>query len=98
MRFRRYRLRIHAVRHMLEEGFEEQHIVQALTDRKRKILEDYPEQQSCLILGTCAIGPRTRAHLHVVCDLSSEESVDIVTAYLPQSPWWVTPSRRGQRR
>jgi hypothetical protein len=36
--------------------------------------------------------------LHVVCDLSDEEVLDIVTAYIPQPPWWVTPSRRGQRR
>jgi hypothetical protein len=100
-RFRRYRLRLHAVRHMLEEGFDEGNIIEVLTGRGRKILEEYPEQQrclGCLALGSCAIGRNTRIHLHVVCDLSDEEVLDIVTAYIPQPPWWVTPSRRGQRR
>ena len=96
--FGQYRVRFHAVRHMVEEGFEERNIIEVLTGRGRKILEEYPEQQRCLVLGSCAIGRRTRLHLHVVCDLSDEDLLDIVTAYIPQPPWWVTPSRRGQRR
>jgi hypothetical protein len=32
-RFGRYRVRIHAVRHMLEEGFDERDIIEALTGR-----------------------------------------------------------------
>ena len=52
-----------------------------LTGRGRKILEEYPEQQRCLVLGSCAIGRRTRLHLHVVCDLSDEEVLDIVTVF-----------------
>jgi hypothetical protein len=50
-RFGRYRVRIHAVRHMLEEGFDERDLIAALTGRGRKILEEYPEQNRCLILG-----------------------------------------------
>ena len=34
--------------------------------------------------------------LHVVCDYSNDEVVDIVTAYIPPKPWWETPSRRGR--
>ena len=97
-RFRRYRLRLHAVRHMLEEGFEENHIIEALTGRGNRVLEYYPDQQRCLVLGTCAIGPKTRLHLHVVCDYSNPEVLDIVTAYVPQLPWWVSPTRRGKKR
>jgi hypothetical protein len=97
-RFGRYRLRLHAVRHMLEEGFDEGNIIEVLTGRGRRILEEYPEQHRCLVLGSCVIGAKRHIHLHVVCDLSDEEVLDIVTAYLPQLPWWVTPSRRGQRR
>lgn len=97
-RFGRYRLRLHAVGHMLEEGFDERNIIEVLTGHGRKILEEYPEQRRCLVLGSCAIGRKARIHLHVVCDLSDEEVLDIVTAYIPQPPWWVTPSRRGQRR
>ena len=96
--FGRYRVRLHAVRHMVEEGFDERNIIEVLTERGRKIIEEYPEQQRYLVLGSCAIGRRTRLHLHVVCDLSDEEVLDVVTAYISQPPWWVTPSRRGQRR
>ena len=34
--------------------------------------------------------------LHIVYDYSNDEVVDIVTAYIPQKPWWETPSRRGR--
>ena len=91
-------MRVHAVRHMVEEGFEERNIIEVLTGRGGKILEEYPEQHRCLVLGSYAMGKKSRIHLHVVCDLSDEEVLDIVTAYIPQAPWWVTPSRRGQRR
>jgi hypothetical protein len=80
----------------LKEGFEERQIIEALTGRDRRILEHYPDQERCLVMGTCAIGRGTR--LHVVCDYSDTEVLDIVTAYVPQAPWWVTPSRRGQKR
>lgn len=39
---RRYRVRIHAVRHMIEEGFGEGDIVEVITGRS-KILENYPD-------------------------------------------------------
>lgn len=37
-----------------------------------------------------------RTPLHIVCDYSHKRHVDIVTAYLPQKPWWVTPRKRGR--
>ena len=39
----KYRIRIHTVRHMVEEGFTEQDIVAAIGGKSR-ILEDYPEE------------------------------------------------------
>lgn len=48
----RYRLRLHAVRHMIEEGFDEGNIIEALTGHGRKILEEYPDQHRCLVLGS----------------------------------------------
>ena len=93
---RRYRVRLHAVRHMIEEGFGEQDILEAVSG-KSKILEDYTDESRCLILGYFRLGQKTRSPLHVVCDYSQETVVDIVTAYIPQRPWWISPTRRGKR-
>ena len=94
---KQYRVRIHAVRHMIEEGFGEADVIQAMAGRSR-ILELYPDDERCLILGYFAFSERVRSPLHVVCDYSNSELVDIVTAYLPQKPWWVTPTKRGKKR
>jgi hypothetical protein len=40
---RKYRVRLHAVRHMIEEGFSEENIIEALIG-KSKILEDYQDE------------------------------------------------------
>ena len=52
VRFGRYRLRLHATRHMIEEGFDEGNIIAVLTSRGCRILEEYGEQHRCLIVGT----------------------------------------------
>ena len=94
----RYRLRLQAVRHMLEEGFDEGNIIEALTGSASEILEEYSEQQRCLVLGSHTVSARTWDFLHAVCDYSDPEVLDIVTTYIPQRPWWETPTRRGRRR
>jgi hypothetical protein len=91
---KRYRIRIHAVRHMIEEGFDEENLLEALSG-KSCILEDYPAEMRCLVLGYFASGADTRIPLHVVCDYSDRRQIDIVTAYIPQKPWWATPRERG---
>jgi len=91
-----YRVRIHAVRHMIEEGFSEEEIVSALTG-KSKVIEHYHDESRCLVLGHFGSGG-ARSPLHVVCDYSLKGLVDIITAYIPQKPWWVTPTRRGGLR
>ncbi|HTS70069.1 MAG TPA: hypothetical protein VMO17_13895 [Terriglobia bacterium] len=40
-------------------------------------------------------GEKVSQPLHVVCDYSDSNVLDIVTAYIPQKPWWTTPSKRG---
>ena len=92
---KRYRIRIHAVRHMIEEGFDEDNLLEAMAGRSR-VLEDYPSERRCLILGYFTMEGKARAPLHVVCDYSSPKLVDIVTAYFPQKPWWISPSQRGR--
>ena len=92
---RRFRVRIHAARHLIEEGFTEQNILDAVLG-KSKILEHYPEESRCLIVGYFRLSDKVTCPLHVVCDYSNSEVVDIVTAYIPDIPWWRTPTKRGQ--
>lgn len=92
---RRYRIRIHAARHMIEEGFNEANIIEAINDNGR-IIENYPDDCRCLILGSFHFIDTTTSPLHVICDYSRSGLVDIVTAYIPQKPWWVSPTKRGK--
>ncbi|HEY0544135.1 MAG TPA: DUF4258 domain-containing protein [Pyrinomonadaceae bacterium] len=91
----KYRIRIHAVRHMIEEGFSERNIIEAITG-KSKIVENYTDDLRCLIYGSFEIDTKIQLSLHVVCDYSYQGIVDIITAYVPQKPWWITPTRRGK--
>lgn len=92
-----YRIRLHAVRHMIEEGFGEDQLLEAMRGKMR-IVEGYPEVARYLVLGYFDFTPQTRSPLHVVCDLSRPDIVDIVTAYIPQRPWWINATQRGRRR
>ena len=91
---RKYRVRLHALRHLIEEGFGERDLVDAITE-KSALLENYPEESRCLLLGQFVVGQGVLSPLHIVCDYQTEGVVDIVTAYIPQRPWWITPTRRG---
>lgn len=93
----RYRVRLHAVRHMIEEGFDENNLLEALGGRLR-LIEEYEGESRYLILGYFHFTPQSRSALHVICDLTHVEVVDIVTAYIPQLPWWDSPTRRNQDR
>lgn len=95
VRERRYRVRIHAVRHMIEEGFGEDDVVEVITGRS-KILENYPDESRCLVYGHYRMSDKIRSPLHAVCDYSRAGLVDIITAYIPQKPWWATPTKRGR--
>jgi len=90
-----YRIRIHAVRHMIEEGFNEQQIITAIVAKSR-ILEDYPEENRCLVVGYFRLSEKVRCPLHVVFDYSNTSVLDIITAYTPEKPWWNTPTTRGR--
>ena len=92
----RYRIKIHAVKHMIEEGFSEKDIIAAIVGESR-IIEMYDEDKRCLILGRFLWDDRTKSPIHVVCDYSNRKLIDIVTAYIPQRPWWISPTQRGRR-
>ncbi len=93
----RYRVRIHAVRHMIEEGFSEQDMIKALLEDSR-VIEVYEEEKRCLILGHFLWNKGRKSPLHVVCDYSNKNIIDIVTAYVPQMPWWISPTKRGKKK
>jgi hypothetical protein len=92
-----YRICLHTVRHMIEEGFDENHLLQALRG-KLQVIEEYPEDLRCLVLGHFDFTPNARSPLHLVCDLSNPSVLDIVTAYIPQRPWWIHPTQRGRKK
>jgi hypothetical protein len=92
----RYRIKIHAVRHMIEEGFSERDIISAILGESR-IIEMYDEDKRCLILGHFLWDDRIKSPIHLVCDYSNRKLIDIVTAYIPQRPWWTSPTQRGRR-
>ena len=92
-----YRVRIHAVRHMIEEGFDENALLAAAQSGLR-LLEAYSDEQRYLVLGHFAFSPGAISPLHLVCDFSNLENIDIITAYIPQRPWWISPTQRGRQR
>ncbi|MFS8085502.1 MAG: DUF4258 domain-containing protein [Acidobacteriota bacterium] len=96
LKSRKFRVRIHAARHLIEEGFTEQNILDAVLG-KSKVLEYYREEARCLVVGYFRLSKKVTCPLHVVCDYSNSEVVDIVTAYIPDIPWWQTPTKRGQK-
>jgi len=91
-----YRVKIHAVRHMIEEGFSEEEMINALLGDS-KIIESYDADKRCLILGYFLWNNKAKSPLHIVYDYSNKKVIDIVTAYIPQKPWWMTPTQRGRR-
>ncbi len=90
-----YRVRLHAVRHMIEEAFDERQMLEALGG-KLTLVEEYPDEARYLVLGHFSFTTRSRTPLHVLCDVSLKDVVDIVTAYIPQRPWWTGPTVRGR--
>lgn len=81
---------------MIEEGFSEKEMIDALLGDS-KIIESYDADKRCLMLGYFPWNNKAKSPLHIVCDYSNKKVIDIVTAYIPQKPWWMTPARRGRR-
>jgi hypothetical protein len=81
---------------MIEEGFSEQDVVAVLVG-DGKFIESYANDSRCLIYGHFTAANNVRLPLHIVCDYSNNKLIDVVTAYIPQKPWWITPTRRGLR-
>ncbi|MBC8233507.1 hypothetical protein H8E77_28495 [bacterium] len=80
---------------MIEEGFDENLLLESVSERLW-VIEEYPDESRYLILGYFHFTLKVRSPLHLVCNLSKPDIVDIVTTYIPQRPWWVSPTQRGE--
>jgi hypothetical protein len=81
---------------MIEEGFSELHLLEVF-EGQCKLLKHYPAEKRCLVVGYFYFTRTARSPLHIVCDYSMAGLIDIVTAYIPQRPWWITPTKRGRK-
>ncbi len=93
-----YSVKSHAAIHAVKEGFDREHMVEAILSGK--IIEAYPGDHRFLICGRAALATNTVVYLHVVCECVDSLYVDIVTAYLPDEDYWNNPpySRRNSPR
>ena len=79
-----YELSLHADEERLAEGLTVSALEQAL--QSAELIEDYPNDprgHSCLILGFA----EGRA-IHVVCGLTRQQNLILITVYLPALPKW----------
>ena len=91
-----YLTRSHAVQHAVKEGFEREHMVEAVLDGK--IIEAYPDDQRVLICGPTTLSKIPTIYLHVVCEYADSVYVEFVTAYIPDQTQWENPPFRRRRR
>jgi hypothetical protein len=80
----RYRIGPHVAKHMLQEGFIEHDVLQAIEWGRE--LAVYPEESRMLVLGYMVFPPQLRLPLHVVLEYRENRWVDIVTAFIPKKP------------
>ena len=82
----------HALTESKKDGIEPEDIISVLLTGK--IIEEYPDRNRVLIYGRMDNG----IPLHVVCDLSDEEMMYVVTSYIPQNTEWIRSQIRKRRR
>ena len=92
-----YIIRNHATQHMFAEGFTVSDTIEAIKGKIR-MLERYSAVARCLVIGYFHLGDAVRIPLHIVVEHSSPDEIEIVTAYIPQKPWWLTPWQRGRKK
>lgn len=98
VRYDQYLIKSHAVVHALKEGFDRQHMVEAVLGGT--IIEDYADNQRVLICGRTSFSPNVDIFLHVVCEYADPVYVEFVTAYIPDQQEWESPPfrRRGRKK
>jgi hypothetical protein len=93
-----YLVKRDAILHAIKEGFNRDDMVAAILSGR--IIEEYPERERVLICGPTSLSPITVTviYLHVVCEYSDPNYVQVVTAYIPDELSWEWPSFRRRRR
>lgn len=88
----------HAIQHALKEGFDREHIVEAILNGK--IIEEYPDDRRALICSPVNLLENVVIYLHVVCEYADPTYVEFVTAYIPDETQWERPdfTRRKRQR
>lgn len=97
VRERGYRLTAHASIEAMKDGISPADIRYAIF--YGKVIEEYPEREY-LDIDTCLIYVMlpTKIPVHVVVDVVVENSVVVVTAYVPNRDRWIASQiREGQR-
>jgi hypothetical protein len=92
----KYLIKSHAVQHALKEGFERQHMVEAVLGGR--IIETYPDEQRVLICGQTTLSEKLPVYLHIVCEYADAVYVEFVTAYIPDELQWESPPLRRRKR
>ena len=93
-----YLVKSHAILHAQKEGFEVEHMVEAILNGA--IIEEYREDQRGLICGRSTLLGNVVVYLHVVCEYADPIYIEFVTAYIPDENQWEFPpfTRRRRRR
>jgi hypothetical protein len=90
-----YLVKSHTVQHALKEGFDRQHIVEAILNGG--IIEVYPDEQRVLICGQATLSPALKLYLHTVCEHADPVYIEIITAYIPDETLWENPPVRRRK-
>ncbi|MBI3989746.1 MAG: DUF4258 domain-containing protein [candidate division NC10 bacterium] len=91
-----YLIKSHAVQHAIKEGFDRQHIVEAIITGT--IIEEYPDEQRVLVCGCTTLAEKVEVYLHVVCEYADPVYTEVVTAYIPNELEWEKPPFKRRRR
>jgi len=91
-----YLIKSHVAQHALKEGFDRQHIVEAILSGT--IIEEYLDSQRGLICGKTSLSASHDIYLHVVYEYSDTVYLEIVTAYIPDENLWESPPLRRRKR
>ena len=73
-----YLFKSHAIIHALKEGFERQHIIEAVL--AEKIIEEYPDDERVLMCGKATLAKDVSIYLHIVCEHADPVYIEFVTA------------------